>query len=286
MMGGLAYMTGPPGRPLRAGASVNDIMGGMFGAIGILAALREREPHRPGQLVQSALFENNVFLVAQHMAQYAVTGKPAAPMPERHLAPGRSTTCSTTSDGEQVFVGVVSDTQWRAFCDAFGLRDLLADPRSRATRSASRRAKRFMPMLRAVREFTRAEIWRSARQARPALRADHEARGAVRRSAPEVSGRDVDVTLPDGRTTPVPALPLEMKGHRFGRRLDVPRAGEHSASIAEELGYGPDDIERLAGAGILGLDRTAAPPTQPVGRAPAVRRRDGLQTAYRLSKRT
>ena len=89
MMGGLAYMTGRPGDPLRAGTSVNDIMGGMFGAIGAMAALAQREQTGRGQEVQSALFENNVFLVAQHMMQFAVTGQAADPMPARSGSPGR-----------------------------------------------------------------------------------------------------------------------------------------------------------------------------------------------------
>src|SRR3954447_5188238 len=127
MMGGLAYMTGPPGRPLRAGASVNDIMSGMFGVIAILAALRERDQTGKGQLVKSALFENNMFLVAQHMMQFAVTGKPAAPMPER-ISAWAVYDVFDTADGSQVFVGVVTDTQWRAFCEAFGLADLGSDP--------------------------------------------------------------------------------------------------------------------------------------------------------------
>jgi len=100
MMGGLAYMTGPPGRPLRAGASVNDIMGGMFAAIGILAALNERTRTGQGQLVKSALFENNMFLVAQHMIQFAVTGKPASPMPNGS-PPGPSTTSSRPATGSR-----------------------------------------------------------------------------------------------------------------------------------------------------------------------------------------
>ena len=68
-------------------------MGGMFGAIGAMAALAQREKTGKGQEVQSALFENNVFLVAQHMMQYAVTGKPAAPMPGR-ISAWACTTCS------------------------------------------------------------------------------------------------------------------------------------------------------------------------------------------------
>src|SRR3954470_11184194 len=128
MMGGLAYMTGRPGDPLRAGASVNDIMGGMFGAIGAMAALAQREQTGRGQEVQSALFENNVFLVAQHMMQFAVTGQPAAPMPSR-ISAWAVYDVFTVKDGEQIFLAVVSDTQWAIFCDAFGLEDLRADPR-------------------------------------------------------------------------------------------------------------------------------------------------------------
>ncbi|MDB5873015.1 MAG: hypothetical protein JWQ07_2457, partial [Ramlibacter sp.] len=127
MMGGLAYMTGRPGDPLRAGASVNDIMGGMFGAIGAMAALMQRARTGRGQEVQSALFENNVFLVAQHMMQYAVTGKPAAPMPGRISAWGIYDVF-TVKDGEQIFLAAVSDAQWKPFCAARGFADLKADP--------------------------------------------------------------------------------------------------------------------------------------------------------------
>ncbi|MGH8830026.1 MAG: CaiB/BaiF CoA transferase family protein, partial [Polaromonas sp.] len=127
MMGGLAYMTGRAGDPLRAGTSVNDIMGGMFGAIGAMAALAARDhPTRgtgKGQEVQSALFENNVFLVAQHMMQFAVTGEPAAPMPSR-ISAWAVYDVFTVKDGEQIFLAVVSDTQWALFCQAFGLTEL------------------------------------------------------------------------------------------------------------------------------------------------------------------
>ncbi|MGY8991526.1 MAG: CaiB/BaiF CoA transferase family protein, partial [Rhodospirillales bacterium] len=126
MMGGLAYMTGPTGRPLRAGASVNDIMGGMFGVIGILAALRERDSSGEGQLVSTALFETCIMLVGQHMAQYAVTGKPADPMPER-LASWAVYDIFESKDKEQVFLGVVTDTQWEVFCKEFDRLDLFED---------------------------------------------------------------------------------------------------------------------------------------------------------------
>ena len=128
MMGGLAYMTGPEGRPLRAGTSVNDIMGGMFGAIGVLASLQQRARTGHGQQVASALFENNVFLVAQHMMQFAVTGKAADPMPNR-ISAWAVYDVFDVKDGEQVFLSAVSDTQWEIMCREFGFDDLKADPR-------------------------------------------------------------------------------------------------------------------------------------------------------------
>ena len=127
MMGGLAYMTGRPGDPLRAGSSVNDIMGGMFGAIGTLGALVQRGITGRGQEVQSALFENNVFLVGQHMLQYAITGKPAAPMPDR-ISPWALYDVFTVKNNEQIFLATVSDAQWHIFCDAFGFADLKRIP--------------------------------------------------------------------------------------------------------------------------------------------------------------
>ncbi|MGH6609635.1 MAG: CaiB/BaiF CoA transferase family protein, partial [Burkholderiaceae bacterium] len=127
MMGGLAYMTGRPGDPLRAGTSVNDIMGGMFGAIGTLGALLQRGITGKGMEVQSALYENNVFLMGQHMLQYAVTGAHPAPMPAR-VSPWAIYDVFTVKNGEQIFLAAVSDPQWKTFCDAMGYDDLKADP--------------------------------------------------------------------------------------------------------------------------------------------------------------
>ena len=140
MMGGLAYMTGRAGDPLRAGTSVNDIMGGMFGAIGAMAALRQREQTGEGCEVQSALFENNIFLVAQHMMQFAATGKAADPMPSR-ISAWAVYDVFTVKDGEQIFLAAVSDTQWTIFCNAFGLQELLADPRLKTNNDRVRRAR-------------------------------------------------------------------------------------------------------------------------------------------------
>ncbi len=254
MMGGLAYMTGPPGRPLRAGASVNDIMGGMFAVIGILAALRERDRTGRGQMIKSALFENNVFLMAQHMAQYAVTGKPAAPMPAR-VSAWAVYDVFETGGGEQIFIGVVSDTQWRSFCEAFQQPELLADA-ALATNSQRVAARdRFMPVLRELfKKYTPAELAAVCEKAGLAFAPVTKPQDLFEDPQMKCPGAMVEVTLADGRTTRVPALPVELDGRRLGRRLDVPRAGEHSAAIARELGYEEAEIEELITEGVLGVE--------------------------------
>ena len=180
MMGGLAYMTGRPGDPLRAGTSVNDIMGGMFGAIGAMAALMQRAHTGRGQEVQSALFENNVFLVAQHMMQFAVTGQPAAPMPGRISAWGVYDVF-TVKDGEQIFLAAVSDTQWKLFCEAFGFDDLYADPRLKTNNDRVQAREWLMPTpALAPGRPQRGRAERGVRKKRPAVRAHRQARRPVR----------------------------------------------------------------------------------------------------------
>jgi len=253
MMGGLAYMTGPPGRPLRAGASVNDVMGGMFAAIAVLAALRQRDRDGKGQLVRAGLFENNVFLMGQHMAQYAVSGKPPAPMPAR-LAAWAIYDVFATADGEPLFLGVVTDTQWRAFCTHFGLTDLLNDPdlASNTQRVAAR--DRLLPAVAALcAARPKAELMEVFERlglpyapiAKPEELFDDPHLNA--------SGGLVELTLPDGTRTRLPALPVEIGGRRPGVYRDVPRAGEHTRDILAELGSGDEEIDRLAADGVIGL---------------------------------
>jgi crotonobetainyl-CoA:carnitine CoA-transferase CaiB-like acyl-CoA transferase len=258
MMGGLAYMTGPPGRPLRAGAPVNDMMGGMFAVIGILAALMERARTGRGQLVRSALFENNAFLVSPHMAQFAVTGKPAAPMPARISAWGIYDVFDT-GDDNQIFIAVVTDTQWRAFCAAFGQADLLADATLATNPQRVAARDRLLPRLRALfKTLSRTEISRicDAWQIGFApIRRPDELRDDPHLACP---GAMIEIALPEGGTTALPALPIEMDGQRLKKRLDVPRVGEHSAAIAHELGCAPELIEELIAEGVLGVDGVGA----------------------------
>ncbi len=251
MMGGLAFMTGPPGQPLRAGASVNDVMGGMFAVIGILAALHERDRSGQGQTVRSGLYENNAFLVAQHMAQAVVTGTPAAPMPVR-VSAWAIYDVFATSDGSQIFVAVVSDTQWVKFCEAFALGDLLADE-SLATNTRRVAARdRLIPRLRALfLQRPRSEIEAACETAglpcAPIRRPD-ELFDDPHLNHP---GAMLTLTLPGGVPLPLPALPLELEGERLGLRRDLPEPGEHSLAVVEELGLRLEEIDRLVALGVI-----------------------------------
>lgn len=245
MMGGLAYMTGRPGDPLRAGTSVNDIMGGMFGAIGAMAALAQREKTGRGQEVQSALFENNVFLVAQHILQFAVTGQPAAPMPAR-ISAWAIYDVFQVKDGEQIFLAVVSDGAWAVFCDAFGFADLKADPRLASNNDRVRERAWMMPLLRErlapygaahLAEVFERHALPFAPITRPQDLLDDPHLNATGALAP--------MTLPDGRATQTVLLPLSMDGQRPGVRLSPPTVGEHNAELLAELGYSAMEIEAL-----------------------------------------
>lgn len=243
MMGGLAYMTGPPGRPLRAGASVVDITGGMFGVIGILAALERRHRTGRGGEVKCALFETTAFLVGQHMAQEAVTGKAPRPMPDRISAWAIYDVFETRQPDEQVFVGVVSDGQWVAFCEAFGLTDFLADPTLATNNQRVEARDRILPTVRdgfAAMDRTEAVALLErlglpfAPIATPSDLFDDTHLTA--------GGGLVDLTLEDGTQARLPGLPIEVDGSRMPRRLGLPTPGEHGAELLREAGLSEDAI--------------------------------------------
>jgi crotonobetainyl-CoA:carnitine CoA-transferase CaiB-like acyl-CoA transferase len=251
MMGGLAYMTGPPGRPLRAGASVIDIAGGMFGVIAIQAALEERHRTGCGQKVQSALFETTVYLIAQHMAQMAVTGQAAAPMPARLSVWAIYDVFETKDD--PVFIGVVTDSLWQKFCALFGLDALWADLSLRENNARVAARDRIIPEIRAmVSRFTRAEI--IAKLEDSGLPFAPIARPEDMFDDPHLlaSGGLEPVTLPNGRETMLPRLPIEMGGKRLGTSPTIPDVGRESDAILTALGFEGEAIAALRAEGVVG----------------------------------
>lgn len=251
MMGGLAYMTGPPGRPLRAGSSVIDVTGGMFGVIGILAAIEERHRTGKGQYVKSSLYETTAYLVGQHMAQYAVTGTPAQPMPAR-ISSWAIYDVFETADDDHVFVGVVSDTQWSVFCQAFGLNDLSDNPDYATNPERVKRRDTLMPRVRELfAKFTKPELMEKLERTGLPFAPIAKPQDLIDDPHLNAGGGMLEVTLESGKKAKLPAMPVEMNGERLGLRADLPNIGEHTEEVLKDLGYSDAEIEVLGAAGTV-----------------------------------
>src|SRR5205809_1013131 len=249
MMGGLAYMTGLPDRPLRAGSSVIDILGGTFAALGIVAALRERDQTGRGKRITSSLFETTALLVAQHMAQYELTGE--APPPMSVKRPAWSVyDIFETKDG-QLFVGVVTDTQWDIFCREFNEPELAADARLKTNGMRVKERSWLIPRLAEImRRYTKDEL--AAHLERIGLPFAPIAKPWDLLDDPHLKASGGLVpTKSRGKTISVPALPLEFDGKRLPKRNDPPEIGEHGADLLKELGCSPAEIQRLVAQRIV-----------------------------------
>ena len=251
MMGGLAYMTGGRYGPLRAGASINDVMGGAFGAIAILAALHRRSVDGRGQYVQSALYENNAYLMGQHMLEGLATGKPVTPMPDRVRAWALYDNFKTR-DGELVFVGVVTDTQWRIFCESFGLAELLADPSLKTNPQRVEARPRILPIVSAIfAAMGKQELMDRCEQLGLPFAPIATPEDLFDDPHLNASGGLAPVTLNNGIKTRVPVLPIEMDGMRFGTRRDIPRVGEHTREVLELVGYDQAAVDSMIARGVI-----------------------------------
>ncbi len=254
MLGGLAYMTGLPDRPMRAGSSVIDITGGMFGVIGVLAALNQRRVTGRGQLVTSALFETTAFMVGQHMAQEVVLGEAPPPMSVRRSAWGIYDLFDC-ADGEKLFVAVVSDTQWRAFCELFSLDELAADPALAANNGRVEHRERYLPVL--------VDLFRSLPRSQAAQTLGRAGLPFAEINRPSdlfddphlANGGLLSIHVTDGERrgtlARLPKIPLEMNGARMALRHDLPVAGGDSRRAAERSGCTRDEIETLIADGVI-----------------------------------
>lgn len=236
MMSGLAAMTGTRDKPQRVGSSANDIMGGMFGVISILAALyQKRGGNENGADIRIGLFENCLFLVAQHMVEYEMTGRKPRSMPEReHAWPIYD--IFDAAGGDRIFIGVVTEGHWQSFCREFGLTEFADDPTLRTTTDRIMARDRIIPRVaEVIKRWNVADL--SAR-----LDALNICFSPINR--PEDLLQDPHVLRPgglvnnlnaDGKPFRVPALPLEWNGHNIGEGLKVPVLGADTEAVRAEL---------------------------------------------------
>ncbi|NWF65046.1 MAG: CoA transferase [Chloroflexi bacterium] len=251
MMSGLAYMTGPVGQPLRAGASVIDIMGGTYGAVAVLAALRERDVTGKGQEVKSALFETAAFLMGHHMAYAAVTKQPVPPMPARVSAWAVYRTFNTC-DNELVFIGVTSDKQWVRFCESFDMHDLLADERLATNNGRIDQREWLIPsLMERIAKYSKADVLKRCETAdlpfSPIAKPED-----LFTDEQLIQGHSLlDTVLPNGDVTQLPRLPLLLDGEGSQLQIHPPKIGEHSREVLADVGFGIKQIEELIGKGVV-----------------------------------
>ncbi len=255
MMGGLAYMTGLPGKPMRAGSSVIDITGGMFGVIGILAAVERRHKTGLGGIVTSALFETTVFMMGQHMAQQAVSGEAPMPMSQRQSA-WSIYDVFRSKEGESVFIGVVSDTLWVKFCEVFELDTFGADAALASNSGRIKCRDSIIPVITALfASMSKQELMDRLELAGIPFAPINRPEDLLDDPHLEASKGLLPVTLSDGKRTGtqarLPALPLEMSDGKFELRSDLPREGEHSIEVMRDAGYSIDEIDEMLREGFV-----------------------------------
>ena len=253
MMGGLAYMTGPTGRPLRAGASIIDIMGGTYGALGIITALYERQRTGKGQKVLATLYEAAAFLVGQHMACSAITGEKSIPMCEG-TNPWAVYDLFTTGDGDQIFVGMTSDYHWQRFCKIFELEDLAADESLATNHLRVENREQLIPQLKdlfaslpaqvLIKKFEEAKI-----PFAPVARPDQLFED------PQLNqgGCLMEMNLPGGKKAKLPKVPLRMDEYDFGLRSNPPGIGEGSRELMLSVGFSDAEVEEMLSDGTLSI---------------------------------
>ncbi len=251
MMGGLAYMTGLPDRPLRAGSSVIDITGGMFGVIGILAALEARHHTGEGKLVTASLFETTAFMVGQHIAQQGVLGEEPPPMSVRRSA-WSVYDIFLSAEGERVFIGVVSDTLWLRFCEEFNLNDLASDPAYATNQKRVEQRDTLIPRLQSLfGTMSKTELMDRVDRAGVPFAPINKPIDLVDDPHLQAGGGLLDITLNDGSKIKLPALPIEFDANKTGLRKELPKPGEGGREHLEQLGISSATIDKLVSDDLL-----------------------------------
>lgn len=250
MMGGLAYMTGPPGQPLRAGSSVIDIGGGMFGVIGVLAALEERHRTGRGKHVTSSLFETTAFMVGQHIAQQGVLGEEPPPMSVRRSA-WSVYDIFTSAEGEKIFVGVVSDSLWQRFCEEFNLDDFVNDPTMQSNGERVAQRDTIIPHLQALfAQLDKSTLMERLDSAGVPFAPINKPIDLVSDPHMVQGGGLMDVTLENGEHIKLPGLPIEFDGEKVCLHKDLPAPGQGAREHLLALGLEPQQLDELVARGL------------------------------------
>jgi crotonobetainyl-CoA:carnitine CoA-transferase CaiB-like acyl-CoA transferase len=251
MMGGLAYMTGRPGDPLRAGTSIIDITGGMFGFIGVLLALYERHSSGKGKLVKASLFETTAFLMGQHMAYGAITQTPVPPMPAR-VSAWSVYRIFNTKDNDQVFIGIISEKHWVRFCEVFGWNDWLADDRLQTNNLRIDNREWFLPELEnRLKQYSKSDIVHKCEEAAIPFAPIAKPEDLFEDLQLNAGAMLLPTILPDGTHTKLPATPLDYDGQKAGLRFNPPAIGEHTSEILKSIGLSDDAIDNLTRNNII-----------------------------------
>lgn len=255
MESGIAYMTGPPGRPLRAGASIIDILGAVFGVTAVLAALHERTTTGMGKRIGASLYESAAFLMAPHIAGGVVSGEPMVPFPARKNAFGVYDVFGTR-DGRQAFVGITSDFQWQRFCDSFGRADLAGDERLQTNVARCAARDWLIPDLTEMfAGLLLEDLLERCNDARvPASRVGHP--DDLVHDPQLRAGGLMEVALGafgGGQEVEIPGLPLEFgdERERTVLRSQPPAVSEHGRAILLEADFTDAEVDTLIAHGVV-----------------------------------
>lgn len=235
MMAGLAYMTGPSGRPLRVGSSANDMMAGLFGAFAVVAALMERERTQTGRNIRIGLFENCLFLVGQHMVQYDIEGTISPPMPERTFS-WPVYDIFETADGKQLFVGAITSGHWEALCKILGLEKLRTDPGLATSMDRIRQRTQTIP------QFAAAIGQRSADELAAELERHDIPFSPINKPADMYDDEHVNrpgglitTHMDNGKIYRAPGLPIEVDGAPLADDNSLPGVGADTETVLAAL---------------------------------------------------
>ena len=253
--GGIVSVTGEPGRDgVRAGVSVSDQGTGMWAAIGIMAALHERERTGEGREVDVSLYETALGFMAYHLTGFLGAG--AVPAPHGTAFPSIVPYQAFSASDGRLMIAAGNDRLFAALVDALGLPELASDARftTNADRVANREA--LVPLLEASFAAEPRAHWlaRLADAGVPAAPVQDVSEVAL---AEQTEALEILQVLPHPAVGDlrIPAFPVSIDGERVRHDSAPPELGAHTAEVLAEAGYSEPEIAELVAAGIIALAR-------------------------------